>query len=89
MARLRRDRLTNRIGVNIGPRVDGSGNNRGIKSEPLFCMLVGSRSQVWCVFFFESYVLEGIILLPGPNLGLYFCMIMWDGIPRMTSNGPF
>ena len=40
-------------------------------------------------FFFESYVLEGIILLPGPNLGLYFCMIMWDGIPRMTSNGPF
>lgn len=31
-------------------------------------------------FFFESYVLEGIILLPGPNLGLYFLYdnVGWD-----------
>ena len=28
-------------------------------------------------FFFESYVLEGIILLPGPNLGLY---LIYDGV---------
>ena len=30
--------------------------------------------------FFESYVLEGIILLPGPNLGLYFLYdnVGWD-----------
>ena len=42
MARLRRDRLTNRIGVHIGLRVDGSGINRGIKSEIPFVCLVGS-----------------------------------------------
>ena len=32
------------------------------------------------VSFFESYVLEGIILLPGPNLGLYFLYdnVGWD-----------
>ena len=71
MARPRRDRLTNRIGVNIGPRVDGSGINRGIKSEIPFVCLVGSgESGLECLFFLESFVLEGITLLPGPNLGL-------------------
>ena len=54
----------------------------------LFCMGVALGVKFGVFFFFESYVLEGFILLPGPNLGLIFCTIMWDGIPRMTSNGP-
>ena len=33
MDRLRRDRLTNQIGMNTGPRVVGSGINRGIKND--------------------------------------------------------
>ena len=71
MARLRRDRLTNRIGVNIGPRVDGSGINRGIKSEIPFVCLVGSGESGLECLFLESFVLEGFTIPPGPNLGLY------------------
>ena len=52
MARLRRDRLTNRIGVNIGRRRDGSGITRGIKSEFFFVCLVGSvESGLECLLF--------------------------------------
>ena len=76
MARLRRDRLTNRIGVNIGPRVDGSGINRGIKSEISFVCLVGSGESGLGVFL-KLFVLEGFPFPPWPNLGLY---LLYDDV---------
>ena len=90
MARLRRDRLTNRIGVNIGPRVDGSGINRGIKSEFPFCMFGWPwRVRFACLFLKRKreklFVLEGFTFPPWPNLGPYS---LYDYVGWVSLVGP-